>query len=457
MPALARVVIAGLGGDVGKTLVSTGLVRALSRRGMRVAPFMKGPDYFDAAWLGAAAGVPGRNLDTFMMPAEAILSSLNAAAARADVAVIEGNRGLFDGLDAAGSHSTAELAKLIGAPVVLLLDAAKVTRTLAALVLGCQTLDRELELSGVVLNRVATARQEKVIRDAIVAATGLPVLGAIPRLPDVDLPSRHLGLVTVAEHPRAQAMLDQAAELVGRHVDLDEVLALAAGARPLPPTARGSQPQEGGRRVRIGVARDAAFSFYYQENLEALERAGAELVAFSPLADEELPEVDALVIGGGFPEVYAAELAANRSLRADLGRRIAQGLPVWAECGGLMYLARTLVVDACAHEMVGALPFDVEQTAKPQGHGYVTARVDGENPFLSFGVELRGHEFHYSKIGQGLGAVRTVLALDRGVGVGGGRDGVVRGGVVAGYTHVHALGAPEWAPALVRAARGGGW
>ncbi len=455
---LSRVVIAGLGGDTGKTLVSSGLTRALTRRGLRVAPFKKGPDYIDAAWLGAAAGKPGRNLDTFMMSAGTILSSLGAASESADVAVIEGNRGLFDGLDSSGSHSTAELAKLVGAPVILVVDAAKVTRTVAALVLGCQALDRDLALGGVILNRVGTARQEGVIRAAIGEATGLPVLGSIPRLPDVDLPSRHLGLVTVAEHPRADAMLDQAADLMERYLDIEAILALASQASLLPPRVPGERPVAAERhRVRVGVPRDAAFSFYYPENLEALEHAGAELVRFSPIADPELPEVDALVVGGGFPEVYAAELSANRPMREDVARRIAQGLPVWAECGGLMYLARTLVVRAVAHPMVGAVPLDVEQMSRPQGHGYVAARVDAENPFLPRGAELRGHEFHYSKVRVGSGAVRTVLALDRGVGVGEGRDGILVGGVVAGYTHLHALGAPEWAPALVRAARRGGW
>jgi cobyrinic acid a,c-diamide synthase len=393
-----------------------------------------------------------------MMPAGAIRSSLCAAAAVSDVAVIEGNRGLFDGLDSSGSHSTAELAKLIGAPVILVVDAAKVTRTVAAIVLGCQALDPALALRGVILNRVGTARQEKVIRAAIGEATGLPVLGSIPRVPDVDLPSRHLGLVTVAEHPRADAMLDEAGELIERYLDVDAVLTLAAEAPPLPDRGPHDQRPEVPelRRVRVGVPRDAAFSFYYPENLEALNLAGAELVEFSPLTDPEVPEVDGLLFGGGFPEVYADRLSANRPMREELAKRIARGLPVWAECGGLMYLARNLVVGGVAHPMVGVLPLDVEQTRRPQGHGYVAARVDEVNPFLDCGAELRGHEFHYSKISGGSGAVRTVLALDRGVGVGDGRDGISVGGVVAGYTHLHALGVPEWAPALVRAARGGG-
>ncbi len=455
--SLPRLVIAGLSGDSGKTLISAGLIRALRARSLRVAPFKKGPDYIDASWLGAAARAVGRNLDTFLMPTEAIGSSLRRAAAWADVAVIEGNRGLFDGLDAEGSHSTAQLARMLDAPVVLVVDATKVTRTAAALVLGCQILDPELHLAGVILNRVATARQEAVIREAIVNATGLTVLGALPRVADVDLPSRHLGLVTVAEHPRAEAMLARAAELIERHVDVPALLGHAKHAASL----RGSLAQDAGaggvsRMVRVGIARDEAFSFYYPENLEALEAAGAELVPFSPLHGDEPPEMDALILGGGFPEVHAARLASNRPMRRALARRVREGLPVWAECGGLMFLARSLNVDDVAHEMVGALPVDIEQTARPQGHGYVVARVDGANAFLAEGAQIRGHEFHYSRLLQAPEGLPSVLAVERGRGIGGGRDGLRVGNVVASYTHVHAGALPAWAPALVAAALGRG-
>ena len=454
---LPRIVVAGLAGDSGKTLVCLGLARALRARGLRVAAFKKGPDFIDAAWLAVASGLPGRNLDTFMMPRPTVIGSLARAAEVADVAVVEGNRGLFDGVDARGSHSTAELAKLIGAPVVLVVDATKVTATVAALVLGCRALDPELPLAGVILNRVATPRHERVIREAL-ANIGVPVLGAVPRLEDLQLPSRHLGLVTVAEHPAAETAVAALGEAVARHVDLDAVLAVARGAAELvtgddvppvpPPTAV---------PVRIGVLRDSAFMFYYPENLEALAGAGAQLIELSPLHDAGFPEVDLIYAGGGFPEVYAAELSANRSFRDTLAARVAGGLPVWAECGGLMYLAKALVADGVAYPMAGALPLVISFTAKPKGHGYVVAKVDGRNPFVPEGTVLRGHEFHYSQVEQGGDAVRTVLALERGTGVGGGRDGVVHGCSLAAYTHLHAFGSPEWAPGVVAAARRGGW
>jgi len=453
LPNLPRAVVAGLSGDAGKSLVTLGLARAFRQLGLRVAPFKKGPDFIDAAWLGAAAGAPGRNLDTYLMPAPAILGSLSRAARSADLALIEGNRGLFDGFDAKGSHSTAQLAKLIGAPIILVVSAAKVTRTVAAMVLGCRALDPELPLAGVILNRVATSRQEKVIRQALANDVGVPVLGAIPRLEAEHLPSRHLGLVCAAEHPAREAALDGLASAISQHVDVDAVRAIAAEAVSLPAAVLPEPRRNGGRPVRIGVLRDAAFSFYYPENLEALEAAGAELTFVSPLSDPELPAVDGLYAGGGFPEEHAARLTANESLRSALATAIAAGLPVWAECGGLMYLSRGLVRDGVQHAMVGALPVVVEHTGRPQGHGYVAARVDAENPFLPAGMRLTGHEFHYSRL-SGPPPAGTIFALERGVGVGQGRDGIRLGNVLATYTHLHALGVPDWASSFLRVARG---
>jgi len=450
-PGPPRIVVAGLSGDAGKTLVSLGVARALTCRGLRVAPFKKGPDFIDAAWLGAAARAPGRNLDTYLMSPAVIAGSLRHAAQGADLALVEGNRGLFDGADALGSHSTARLAKLLGAPVVLVVNAAKVTRTVAALVLGCRAFDPELALAAVVLNRVGTGRQESVIRRALAADVGVPVLGAIPRLEGQPLPARHLGLVCAAEHPEREASLEAIAEVVAEHLDLEALRAIASRATDLPAAPAPESAGGPGRRVRIGVLRDAAFSFYYPENLEALQAAGAELVMVSPLADRELPAIDALYAGGGFPEEHAAALTANQPLRAALAAALAAGLPAWAECGGLMYLADALVRDGREYPMVGALPVVVEQTARPQGHGYAAATVDRPNPFFPVGTRLLGHEFHYSRLA-GAPRLETALAVDRGAGLGGGREGLVAGNLVATYLHLHALGTPRWASGLVEAA-----
>jgi cobyrinic acid a,c-diamide synthase len=451
---LPRIVIAGLAGDAGKTLVATGLIRALCRRGIRVAPFKKGPDYIDPSWLGAAADCPAKNLDSYLMPDSALLRSI-ASAELLDLAVIEGNRGIFDGLDAQGSHSTAALAKRLQAPVILVVDASKSTRTVAALVLGCLALDPALPLAGVILNRVGTLRQEQLIREALASSTAVPVLGAIPRLSPGLLPSRHLGLVMPGERVDRDRALDIMTDAVAATVDLEAVVRIAKSAPLLPaPADEAIRPAAApGLPVRVGILRDEAFCFYYQENLAALEEQGATLLPLSPLHDRQVPPIDALYAGGGYPEEHASALSANTSFRAALADLIACGLPVWAECGGLMYLATTLVVNQQHHPMLGALPIVVEQTARPQGHGYVTAAVDTVNPFFATGTRLRGHEFHHSRVVEMPAEVTTALALDRGCGVGGGRDGIVKGHVFASYLHIFAPGTPEWAEGFVRVAR----
>jgi cobyrinic acid a,c-diamide synthase len=443
--------VAGLAGDAGKTLVTAGLIRALRWRGLKVAPFKKGPDFIDPAWLSCAAGRPAHNLDTFLMPRDAIAASL-ANARGADLALIEGNRGLFDGLDANGTHSTAELAKRLQTPLLLVVDASKCTRTVAALVLGCLALDPDLPLAGVILNRVGTSRQEHVIREALAKATGVPVLGAIPRLAINHLPSRHLGLVIPEERQDCANALDEIGRTVESTVDVEAVVCLAAGTSPLY-LSEAVPDDEPRTPVRIGVLKDKAFSFYYPENLAALEAQGATLVFISPLDDTELPAIDALYAGGGYPEESAGELAANAQLRIALAARIAGGLPVWAECGGLMYLAEALVTRGQRHAMVGALPIVVEQTGRLQAHGYVETCVDVENPFLSRGTRLRGHEFHYSRITRGSEGVKTALSLQSGTGIGNARDGIIADRVFASYLHLLAPGVPEWAPAFVRVAR----
>jgi cobyrinic acid a,c-diamide synthase len=450
--AVPRVVIAGLGGDAGKTLVSVGLARCLTRCGQRVAPYKKGPDYIDAAWLGRAAGRPARNLDTFLMPAEGLGTAL-APSAGADIALVEGNRGLFDGMDAEGIHSTAALAHLVAAPVVLVVDVTKLTRTAAALVLGCRALDPELVLAGVILNRVATARQEHLIRRAVAEAAGVEVIGALPRLDGATLlPSRHLGLVMPAEHPDAERAIDTAADVVAAHIDIDRLSAVSRCAAPVefplePP------PRVSVSDVRIAIVTDSAFSFYYPDNLTALEARGATLVPVSPLADERIPEVDAIVIGGGFPEIHAARIAAANGFLASLRSLGEHGVPIYAECGGLMLLARTLIASGRTHAMAGLLDLVVEQTDSPQGHGYAEGRVSTTNPFFPVGTVLRGHEFHYSRVIGGDDAARCALNLERGVGIGDGCDAVCRRNVWASYLHLHALSGPAWADGLAVAAQ----
>jgi cobyrinic acid a,c-diamide synthase len=454
-PAPPRLVVAGLGGDSGKTLVSMALVHAAREAGLDVRAFKKGPDYIDSAWLGWASGHPARNLDAYLMGVTGVREAFAQGAAGADLAVIEGNRGLYDGADAEGTHSTAELAKILHAPVLLVVNATKMTRTLAACVLGCQALDPGIRLAGVVLNQVSGPRHERVIRDALERLCDVPVVGVVPRLPDdARLPSRHLGLVTPVEHDDLDGPGRPLVEQVGKRLSLHSILALARSAAAAECAASPAVRGGDGRGLRIGLVRDSAFTFYYPENLESLEAAGAEIVPISSLTAAGLPAgLHALYIGGGFPETHAAAIADNQPFLEDLKRRAEAGLPVYAECGGLMLLARRLRHGDRVSAMAGVLPCDVEVCPTPQGHGYAEIVVDVPNPFFPVGLSLRGHEFHYSRIVDTGRVPPTACWVRRGVGSLRGRDAIVLHNVWAAYTHLHARATPEWSTGLLGAAR----
>ena len=447
-----RVMLCGLRGSTGKTLIALGLISAWEARGIAVAPFKKGPDYIDAAWHTRAGSRPCRNLDTFLMSEEQIRRSVGEYGRRADLTLIEGNHGLFDGVGAEATASSAELARLLRAPVVLVADCTKTTRTVAAMVLGCQHMDPALRLTGVLLNRVATSRQERAIRTAVEEVTGLPVLGSVPRLTDLEFPERHLGLLTPAEHPSVVEPIRIARQAVEAHVDLTAIQRLAASA---PPLAWTGETESGIRAdgVRMGVVRDSAFTFYYPENLEALQRLGAEVVEIDALKDPDLPLLDALYIGGGYPETHAGALAANGAFRATLRREIEAGLPVIAECGGLIYLGEAMVVNGANHPMVGVFPVTFELGKRPWGHGYAVVEVDEPNPFFAPRTILRGHEFRYSCVRSARTEdLRLAFRMQRGTGFDGIRDGLTYKNVLASFCHFHAAGSQEWAGAIIRQA-----
>jgi cobyrinic acid a,c-diamide synthase len=386
------------------------------------------------------------------MSDEQICCSVGEHGRIADLILIEGNHGLFDGVGAEATASSAELAKLLQAPVVLIVDCTKATRTVAAMVLGCQHMDPELRLAGVLLNRVATPRQERAVRTAVEEICGLPVLGSIPRLSGLEFPERHLGLLTPAEHPTVAEPIRIARDAVESHVDLDTIQRLAASAPPLVwAEDTRSRVESGG--IRIGVVRDSAFTFYYPENLEALERQGAEIVEINALKDPGLPLLDALYIGGGYPETHAAALAANGAFRATLRREIEAGLPVIAECGGLIYLSEAMVMDGVAYPMVGVFPVIFELGKRPWGHGYAVVEVDAPNPFFAPGTVLRGHEFRYSYVRSARTEdLRMAFRMQRGTGFDTKRDGLTCKNVLASFCHFHAAGTREWAAAIIRQA-----
>lgn len=452
-----RLMVAALRGGAGKTVVSLGLAAAWRRLlGLRVVPFKKGPDYIDAAWLSAAANRPCYNLDPFLMRPEEILRSFVLHSGRGDGSLIEGNRGLYDGVDASGSYSTAELAKLLRAPVVLVLDATKVTRTAAALVLGCQHLDPGVHIAGVVLNQVAGGRHERVLRDSIGQYCRVPVLGVIPKLGGNFFPERHLGLVPPQEAADISGAVSFAASKMKEYLDLEGLWKIAQTAGPLGrPFAAPGPKRTGGKPVRIGIVRDAAFQFYYPENLEALEERGAVLVPISSFRNAPLPAVDALYIGGGFPETHLETLSSNGPFRRTVKSAIETGLPVYAECGGLMFLCRAIRHQGRTYPMAGIFPFEIVLGPKPQGHGYTVMECVAPNPFFGRGAVVRGHEFHYSRISEALdpGAYPFVFKMEKGHGIVDGWDGICYKNVLAGYSHIHAVGNECWADAMVGAAR----
>lgn len=452
------IVVAALRGGSGKTIFSVGIIAALRSLGRSIAPFKKGPDYIDAGWLALAAGRPCYNLDTFLMDRDTILGSYHSHTQHTDFTVIEGNRGLYDCIDTKGETSTAELAKLLGLPVILCIDATKTTRTMAAVVGGIAAFDPDVHVCGVVLNRVAGKRHQSILTRSIEEYTGIPVLGAVPKLKDQSFPERHMGLVPTPEHSWAKTAIDKIRAVAQKHLDLDSIARLAARAVPGEPGAvlsiEGPETMPVSDRPTIGILRDAAFQFYYPENLEALEAAGARLVFVSPLTGQNFPPVDALYIGGGFPETHARELEANRTFRNELKALAGNGLPIYAECGGLMYLGEQLLLKEGEFEMSGVLPAVFGFSKRPQGHGYTIVRVEKENPYFPIGTTLLGHEFHYSSVKKWKGREENLaFSMERGAGFLDGKDGVCINNVLATYTHIHALGTPFWAPALVKKAR----
>jgi len=447
---LPTVVIAAPQGRSGKTTVSIGLCAALARRGLKVQPFKKGPDYIDPSWLAAATGRSWRSLDTFLLPEDTLLASYGRACRDADFALVEGAMGLYDAPDEEGKGSTARLARLLHAPVILVINTARMTRSVAAMVSGYRHFEPDTNVAGVILNSVSGSRHESKLRAAVERHCGIPVLGSIPRDESLGIPQRHLGIVPRGEVRESAAVIDQISVRLEGRLDLDAILAVARQATG-PAAALADRPERAAPTVRIGVLSDRVFTFYYPENLEALAEAGAELVPVDSLLDQRLPDVDGLFIGGGFPELFLEELEANTGLRQDIARAIEEGLPVYAECAGLMYLCSRIRWRSREHEMVGVIPGEVEIHERPQGHGYVAVDVVGDNPFFPRGQTLRGHEFHYSRLAPPKG-LTYAYAVRRGRGMDGEVDGIVYKNTFAAYTHLHALGTPQWARAFVSVA-----
>jgi cobyrinic acid a,c-diamide synthase len=451
-----RLLISAAHKSSGKTTLSVGLCAALRDRGHVVQPFKKGPDFIDPMWLSLAAGRNCHNLDFYLMGRDEILRSFAARSHGADISLIEGNKGLYDGLSLDGSNSNAALATLLETPVVLVIDARGMTRGIAPLILGYQAFDPQIRIAGVILNQLGGSRHEAKLRAVIEHYTDVPVLGAVHHDDRFAIVERHLGLMPSNEANAAREKIDTISALVAASVDLDRLIAVssqtpAQTGAAVEPAVPASIPHPD---IRIGIPRDAAFAFYYPGDLEALRAAGADLITIDALKDTRLPEVDALFIGGGFPEVFMEQLEANASLRHEIRQAIEGGLPAYAECGGLMYLARSITWRGKHCEMAGVIPGDVVMHDRPMGRGYVLLRETGMNPWpLSGSAEVRAHEFHYSSL-ENL-APGTVYAYDvmRGNGVDGQHDGIVHKNLLACYAHLRDLEDNHWTTRFVQFVR----
>ena len=446
----AAVVIAGVRSGVGKTTIASGIMGALARRRLQVQPFKAGPDYIDPTYHALACGVPSRNLDTWLLPHPVASELFHRAAGAADIAVIEGVMGLFDGHSALDEDgSTAELAKLLNAPVILIADAGKVARSVAAEILGYQQFDPALRIAGVILNGVGSTRHLEFCQPQIEATTGLPVIGWLPRRDDLTQPERHLGLIPTVEGTVVNEWYDALNAQIEQTVDLDAVIRIAKTAgRPesAVPQAFPAQPQP--KRAVIAVAQDRAFSFYYQDSLDLLTAWGAEIAPFSPLDDAALPEnAGGVYLGGGFPELFAAELADNAPMLRSMRNAVAAGLPVYAECGGLMYLGRSLS-DLAGRQfpMVGVIPVVSSMEGRRLHLGYREVAAQADGPLLRAGAQVRGHEFHWSVLQEppdAAGAAYQVLNQA------GRPEGFRAGSVWASYIHVHLGSRPGLAQRFV--------
>ncbi|WP_041432766.1 cobyrinate a,c-diamide synthase [Thiobacillus denitrificans] len=439
---MPRVFISAGHKSSGKTTLTLGLCAALHARGHAVQPFKKGPDYIDPLWLGMAAGRPCYNLDFHMMERAEIEGGFARAAQDARVSLVEGNKGLYDGLDLDGSNSNAALAKLLGIPVILVIDARGMTRGVAPLILGYQAFDCDIQIAGVILNNLGGSRHESKLRAVIEHYTDVDVIGAVQYDPALQIAERHLGLVPANEQDAARARIRVVGERIAAQVDLDALLAIADGARPLDiaPTAEAPAPAE---RVRVGVAHDQAFGFYYSEDLDALRAANAELVPIDTLNAQTLPALDGLIIGGGFPEMFMRELEDNASFRAQLRAAVEAGLPTYAECGGLMYLSKTLSWQGQTRLMVGVVPGDTVMHERPVGRGYARLEPTGADHWQE-SAAIPAHEFHYSSLENLPADASFAYDVKRGHGIDGRHDGYQQYNLLAGYVHRRGAGARGW-------------
>ncbi|MDD1745795.1 MAG: hydrogenobyrinic acid a,c-diamide synthase (glutamine-hydrolyzing) [Candidatus Methanoperedens sp.] len=426
MTSTPAILIAGTGSGVGKTTVALGLMAALCKK-YRVQPFKVGPDFIDPGHHTRICDRASRNLDSFIMGEKGVIETFRRASADADFSIIEGVMGLYDGLDSTEIASTAHVAKILDVPVLLVIDARGVSRSLAAVVKGFSEFDN-VNIQGIILNNVGSERHVKLVRDSLTSAgINIPIIGALPKNKELSIPSRHLGLHMASENTLNVKLLS---DFIEKHIDMEAVINIANAYTP--PYVELKEPEET-FNVRVGIAQDSAFCFYYQDSLDALKRQGADIVFFSLMSDD-LPQVDGLYLGGGYPELYAKELESSGT-REQIKKAADDGMPIYGECGALMYLNETLTTDR-TYRMAGILGAGSRMTDKLQGLGYTEAQVVSDSPLTRKGTMIRGHEFHYSVTECGRDA-RFAYRLRRGKGIIDGKDGLMEHNTLASYMHTH--------------------
>lgn len=443
---MKALLIGGTNSGSGKTTMTLGILKALSRKGLKVQPFKVGPDYIDTSWHTHVCGVKSRNLDAFMVPEQQLFDSFYHHASNADICVIEGVMGLYDGYGTDPFYcSSAGMAKALGCPVILTLDGRAVSTSAAATVLGFQMLDPELNIAGVLLNNVTTDGHFELIKNAIEKYCQIPVLGRLPKLPNIELPSRHLGLVTAQEQDRFSEKWELLADAVEKYIDINKLLNIATLKSS---DVRGQHvPQilvEQGKGLKLALAQDEAFNFYYEDNLEFLQATGVEIIPFSPLKDKHLPEADLIYLGGGYPELYAAELAQNKSLLAEIKDAHENGAAIFAECGGLMYLGETIKDQQDnIHKMTAIFPGHSYMTQSLKRFGYCSAQARTDTLLAKQGTSIRGHEFHYSDFETTLEPVLTFTKERDGKELIRWDGGYQLKNTFASYLHIHFAQNPE--------------
>lgn len=445
-----RMLISAAHKSSGKTTISIGLCAALHERGHQVQPYKKGPDYIDPMWLGQASGRACRNLDLYLMERDDVVATFTRHAS--EINIVEGNKGLYDGLALDGSNSNAALAKLLDLPVILVIDARGMTRGIAPLILGYQAFDRDINIAGVILNNLGGTRHEGKLRQVIEHYTDVPVIGAIQHDERLQIVERHLGLMPSNESEESTRYIRDIGSVISQQVDLDKLLSLTNKEPIAAPPKAVITPFPSSERIRIAIARDRAFGFYYADDLDALQAAGAELVPFDALHDAHLPSVDALYIGGGFPETCAAELEANAGVRQEIKQAIENGMPTYAECGGMMYLSRQISYQGKIYQMVGAIPGDTVMHPRPVGRGYVHLGEEADHPWPrpeQPAKVIRAHEFHYSSLENLPTDMHFAYTVKRGHGINGKFDGLIHKNLLASYTHLRTIGSCYWAARFV--------